>query len=116
MKSPTVVRNFSLAPLLLLPSIAHLSIARESGVDATAENKFPGADVTYGSAASGAGDNRDIPTEEGGGQQRGTGRMTKAGDFDQGEAGMGPDDLKRRKEEEMGGEDDVRGNIRNQSK
>jgi hypothetical protein len=34
---------------------------QESGVDQTVENKFPGAEVTYGSAASGAGDNRDMP-------------------------------------------------------
>lgn len=30
------------------------------------ETKFPGANVTYGSAASGKGDNREIPVEEGG--------------------------------------------------
>ena len=28
--------------------------------------KFPGAHVIYGSGASGAGDNREIPLEEGG--------------------------------------------------
>ena len=39
---------------------------QESGVDESAVNKFPGAEVTHGSAASGAGDNRDIPIEEGG--------------------------------------------------
>jgi hypothetical protein len=38
----------------------------ESGVDTSVEKKFPGAKVTYGSAASGAGDNREIPVEEGG--------------------------------------------------
>ena len=38
--------------------------------------------------------------------------MTKAGDFDQGEAGEGPEDVSRRRAEEEGGEDDVRGNIR----
>lgn len=72
--------------------------------------------MTYGSAASGAGDNREIPTEEGGGQQRGTGRMTKAGDFDQGEAGMGPEDVAKKIAEEEGGRDDMRENIRNESK
>jgi hypothetical protein len=72
--------------------------------------------VTYGSAASGAGDNREIPTAEGGRQQRGTGRMTKAGDFDEGEAVIGPEDVARRIGEEERGRDDVRGNIRNGSK
>lgn len=42
------------------------AIATESGVDSSVENKFPGAQVTYGSAASGAGNNRDIPLSEGG--------------------------------------------------
>jgi hypothetical protein len=40
--------------------------AAESGVNQGVETKFPGASVTYGSAASGAGDNREIPVEEGG--------------------------------------------------
>ena len=40
--------------------------AVESGVDASVQNKFPGSTVQYGSAASGAGGNRDIPVEEGG--------------------------------------------------
>jgi hypothetical protein len=35
-------------------------IANESGVDKSVESKFPSASVTYGSAASGAGDNREI--------------------------------------------------------
>ena len=39
---------------------------QESGIDESATSKFAGAQVTYGSAASGAGDNRDIPLEEGG--------------------------------------------------
>ena len=38
----------------------------ESGVDEQVEQKFPGANVIYGSAASGAGDNREIPLSEGG--------------------------------------------------
>ena len=41
-------------------------LANESGVDTNVENKFPGAQVKYGSAASGAGDNREIPVDEGG--------------------------------------------------
>ena len=49
--------------------------AEESGVDETATKKFPGSSVTYGSAASsGAGDNREIPVEEGGSVSRETGR------------------------------------------
>lgn len=69
--------------------------------------------MTYGSAASGAGDNREIPSEEGGGQQRGTGQMTKAGDFEESEPGQGLEGVARRRMEEAGGEDDVRANIRN---
>lgn len=44
----------------------NIQAALESGVDTSVENKFPGAKVLYGSAASGRGDNREIPTEEGG--------------------------------------------------
>ena len=40
--------------------------ANESGVDPSVVNKFPGSTVQVGSAASGAGDNREIPVEEGG--------------------------------------------------
>jgi len=35
-------------------------------VNQTVESKFAGAEVTYGSAASGAGNNRTIPESEGG--------------------------------------------------
>lgn len=35
-------------------------------MDESVTNKFPGSTVTVGSAASGAGDNREIPVEEGG--------------------------------------------------
>ncbi|ERF73331.1 hypothetical protein EPUS_03164 [Endocarpon pusillum Z07020] len=87
------------------------STATESGVDASAEHKFPGSKVSYGSAASGAGDNREIPSEEGGAQQRGTGRVTKAGDFDQGEAGEGPEDVATQREQDNSGSDDVRANV-----
>lgn len=38
----------------------------ESGVDETVTSKFPGSTVQVGSGASGAGDNREIPVEEGG--------------------------------------------------
>jgi len=40
--------------------------ASESGVDTSVTNKFPGSTVKVGSAASGAGDNREIPVDEGG--------------------------------------------------
>jgi hypothetical protein len=49
-------------------------LLQESGVDESVKDKFPGAEVTYGSAASGAGDNRDIPAEEGGGVNPRTGQ------------------------------------------
>ena len=39
--------------------------------------------------------------------------MTKAGDFDQGEPGEGPDDVAKRNQEQYGGDDDVRGNVKN---
>ncbi|KAI9727820.1 MAG: hypothetical protein M1834_007967 [Cirrosporium novae-zelandiae] len=38
----------------------------ESGIDEGVNKKFPGSTTKYGSAASGAGDNREIPVEEGG--------------------------------------------------
>lgn len=70
----------SISPFLLLPWTReirkesknkygielNIQAATESGVDTSVESKFPGAKVTYGSAASGAGDNREIPVEEGG--------------------------------------------------
>ena len=81
--------------------------ARESGIDQSVTEKFPGSTAEYGSKTSGQGDNREIPVEEGGDIQKGTGRPTKAGDFDQGEAGEGPEDVSRRRAEEFGGENDV---------
>lgn len=75
--------------------------------------KFPGSTAEYGSHVSGAGDNRDIPESEGGDVQKGTGRLTKAGDFEDGEPGEGPEDLAKQRAEQFGGEDDVRSNIRN---
>ena len=68
--------------------------------------KFPGSTAEYGSHVSGVGDNRDIPVEEGGGIQKGTGRLTKAGDFDQGEAGEGPEDVLRKRREQNPGSDE----------
>ena len=43
-------------------------------MDEDVVNKFPGSEVTVGSAASGAGDNREIPVEEGGDINRATGQ------------------------------------------
>lgn len=40
--------------------------ANESGVDSSVDQKFPGSQLSYGSEATGAGDNRDIPLSEGG--------------------------------------------------
>jgi hypothetical protein len=66
------------------PSPTNNFLARESGVDDGAASKFPGGSVTYGSAASGAGNNRDIPEHEGGGINPATGQSYKAGDFEGG--------------------------------
>lgn len=44
----------------------HWDLALESGVNEAGAEKFPGGSVTYGSAASGRGDNREIPESEGG--------------------------------------------------
>ncbi|MCJ1273882.1 hypothetical protein MMC21_001675 [Puttea exsequens] len=89
--------------------------ANESGVDTNVENKFPGAQVKYGSAASGAGDNREIPVDEGGdliskpGEKGGSGHPTKARDFE----GLGGPETKQALYDEANpGNDDVRGNIR----
>lgn len=81
----------------------------ESGVDESVRQKFPGADVTYGSAASGAGDNREIPLSEGGSINPSTGKPYKARDF---EGVGGPEDKARIYEQEQGGNDDIRSNIR----
>ncbi|KIW27988.1 uncharacterized protein PV07_07680 [Cladophialophora immunda] len=85
----------------------------ESGIDQSVTNKFPGSTAEYGRKVSGAGDNREIPVEEGGGIQKGTGRPTKAGDFEKGAAGEGPEDVSRKYAEEYGGNDDARSNVKN---
>ncbi|EKG12390.1 hypothetical protein MPH_10507 [Macrophomina phaseolina MS6] len=81
----------------------------ESGVDVSRAQQFPGGDVRYGSSASGAGDNREIPLEEGGDIQKGTGRPTKAGDF---EGVGGPEDKAQIYRDNYGGNNDVTENIR----
>jgi len=75
----------------------------ESGVDSSVESHFPGASVTYGSAASGAGDNREIPVEEGGDIGK-NGQPTKARDF---EGVGGPEDKAEIERRNKGGEDGV---------
>lgn len=60
------------------------ALATESGINESAVNKFPGATVTVGSGASGAGNNRDIPLSEGGDTNPATGQLYKAGDFEKG--------------------------------
>lgn len=65
--------------------------------------------MTIGSAASGAGDNRDIPEEHGGGINPRTGQNYKARDF---EGPGGPEDKARMNAELNPGSDDVRGNVR----
>ncbi|KAK3054672.1 hypothetical protein LTR09_004401 [Extremus antarcticus] len=79
---------------------------KESGVDASVENKFPGSEVTYGSAASGAGDNRDMPE---GGVNPKTGQNYKAKDF---EGVGGPEDKAAAHAEAHGGDNLVRENVR----
>jgi len=81
----------------------------ESGIDSTVEQRFPGAKVTYGSAASGAGDNREIPECEGGGVLP-NGQTTKARDF---EGEGGPEEKARQRAQDRGGEDGVESLVRN---
>ena len=81
------------------------SLANESGVNQSVEAKFPGATVKYGSEASGAGDNRTIPEDEGG-DILPSGRPTKARDF---EGVGGPEDKAALDRRDRGGDDDVRG-------
>ncbi|KAL8959292.1 MAG: hypothetical protein Q9193_003824, partial [Seirophora villosa] len=87
----------------------------ESGVDEGVTSKFPQSTVKTGSQASGAGDNREIPVDEGGdliskpGEKGGSGHPTKARDF---EGPGGPETKQQLYEEENPGNDDVRGNVR----
>ena len=84
----------------------------ESGVDtANVEGKFPGAQVKYGSAASGAGNNREIPLDEGG-SIKANGQPTKAGDFAHGGVGA-PEERDQTYVHTHGGDDEIRGNVRN---
>jgi len=80
----------------------------DSGIDTAATNKSPpgAATATYGSAASGAGGNREIPASEGGGEDPTTGRALKARDF---EGEGGPEDKVAREADDAGGDDDVGG-------
>ncbi|KAF4550350.1 Hypothetical protein D9617_17g046180 [Elsinoe fawcettii] len=84
----------------------------ESGVNEAGAQRFPGGEVSYGTAASGGGDNRTIPLSEGGDINPVTGKPTKARDFE----GLGGlEDKARAYAEDHGGADDVRSNIRDHS-
>ncbi|TKX20893.1 hypothetical protein C1H76_6930 [Elsinoe australis] len=86
--------------------------ANESGINEAGVQGFAGASVTYGSAASGGGDNRTIPLSEGGDVNPSTGKMYKARDF---EGQGGPEDKARQYAQDFGGENDVRSNIQDHS-
>lgn len=53
-------------PIVLLESAIDKHQATESGVDTNVTQNFPDSTVKVGSAASGAGDNREMPVDEGG--------------------------------------------------
>lgn len=55
---------------------------------------------------------REIPPEQGGDIQKGTGRVTKDTDFDQGKPGQGPEDIARERAQNYGGENDVNDKLR----
>lgn len=78
-------------------------------MDESVTTKFPGSTVTYGSAASGSGDNREIPESEGGGFNSKTGQPTKARDF---EGEGGPEDKARIAAQNKGGDDGVESIVR----
>lgn len=63
---PSQIPTIQFHPVQLTINAESILLADESGVDTSVTSKFPGSTVTYGSAASGAGDNREIPVEEGG--------------------------------------------------
>ena len=92
-----------------------LPSAAESGVDTSVTDRFPGSTVKVGSAASGAGDNREIPVDEGGdliskpGEKGGSGHPTKARDF---EGAGGPETKQAMYEDTNPGNDDVDSNVR----
>ncbi|EIM90289.1 uncharacterized protein STEHIDRAFT_108828 [Stereum hirsutum FP-91666 SS1] len=83
--------------------------AYESGVDASVKDRFPGASVRYGTAATGGGDNQDIPVEEGGDLLRDQKRFTKARDF---EGPGGPETKEQIRLSNEPGADDIRENLR----
>lgn len=101
------------------------STAAESGVDESVSNKFPGANVTYGSEATG----REVPLSDGGDINPSTGKLYKDTAFD-GAGGKneehapernkltvcvatGPETKSQIHREENAGNDEVRSNIRN---
>lgn len=76
--------------LLIFGPTTNYHAADESGVDESVTSKFPGSTVTTGSAASGTGNNREIPDSEGGDVDA-KGRPSKAGHFVAGGVGTGPE-------------------------
>lgn len=91
---------------ILHPHLTNPS-AIESGVDTSVENKFAGAQVKYGSSATG----REIPLDEGG-SIKANGQTTKDVDFAHGGVGA-PEARDQAFVERHGGDDSVRGNVRN---
>merc|ERR1711964_853859 len=89
-------------PMLRSRAIAKETLQPTPASD-RATKKFPGASVTIGSAASGVGDNREIPVEEGGSIGK-HGQPTKARDF---EGEGGPEDKAEKVRRDRGGEDGV---------
>ncbi|CAK1357551.1 hypothetical protein CB0940_07722 [Cercospora beticola] len=79
----------------------------DSGVNENVETKFPGATVKIG--GQGAGDNREIPLDEGGSINKETGQPTKAKDF---EGPGGPEDKAAIDAANRGGDNDIRENVR----
>ncbi|KAK4556554.1 hypothetical protein LTR86_006125 [Recurvomyces mirabilis] len=79
----------------------------DSGIDEAGAARFAGGSVTTGS--TGASNNRAIPEDEGGSINPNTGRPFKAGDY---EGLGGPEDKAQAYAEASGGNNDVRGNIR----
>ncbi|RMZ67566.1 Kynurenine formamidase [Pyrenophora seminiperda CCB06] len=85
----------------------------ESGIDTgNVEPHFAGASVKYGSSASGSGNNREIPPDEGGSLKPQNGQPTKAADFAHGGVGA-PEARDQTFAATHGGDDGVRGNVRN---
>lgn len=94
---------------ILLPfNPSNLRPASTSGVDESVTSKFPGSTVEYGTGAS---NNRTIPESEGGSINPATGKLYKAGEYAHGGVGA-PEAREEGYARNHGGEDDVRGNLK----